>query len=101
MAVQERSGTPPLVRPFVPAPIPAVPARRRPPVRDLVQILTDMNGAAFKSPIASGTTAGKASALLRSVREFLFREKYAWIRLPLRFTPGVPSFQPKLRRHVA
>ncbi len=44
--VEERFGTPTFVRTLVPAPVPAVPAQRRPLVRELVQVLADPNAAA-------------------------------------------------------
>jgi hypothetical protein len=103
--VEERFGTPAFVRTFVRAAVPAVPAQRRPLVRELVQLLADPNAAAVKSPTAPGTTAGEAPAQRRPVRELLFREKHAWIQVLVDQNDAVVRFSitvtdPRLRFQI-
>jgi hypothetical protein len=79
--VEDRFGIPAFVRTFAPALAPAVPAQRRPVVRDLVQFLADPRAATVKSSGTGGEAASEAPARLGPVREFLFRETHAWVQV--------------------
>jgi hypothetical protein len=82
--VEERFGIPVFARLFHPAlPAAAHEVPRRQPVRELMQVLTGTSGeATARPPLGPGRLAADSTtAMVEPLREFIYREKHAWLQV--------------------